>query len=258
MNTINENPLTYLITFFSIYSFLGWLTEVIYAYHKDHSFVNRGFLYGPLCPIYGSGIIIIILCLNNYKNNISLIFLIGMLLTSSLEYITGFILEKAFNTKWWDYSDMPLNLHGRICMSFSIIWGIASIFIVSFVHPLVSNLISNIPLFIVQIYALIFFIYFILDFTFTMLSLIKFNKFIIQILKSKEELMNKIANFHPNFTEENNLQIDNLKIKYHDLISKLHSNHIRLLKAFPAITSNKDIFLLKEMKDILLKYKNRK
>ncbi len=258
MNIINETSLAYLITFFSIYSFLGWLTEVIYAYHKDHLFINRGFLYGPLCPIYGSGIIILILCLNNYKNNIGLIFLIGMLLTSSLEYLTGFVLEKAFNTKWWDYSDMSLNIHGRICISFSVIWGVASIFIVSLIHPLISELVSSIPILIIQIYALIFFIYFILDFIFTMLSLIKFNKFILQILKSKEELINKVANFHQNFNEENTLQVDNLRIKYHDLISRLHSNHIRLLKAFPTIKSNKDIFILKEMKDVLLKYKKRK
>jgi len=108
-------------------------------------FVNRGFLLGPLCPIYGFGVLLVVLCLNPIKHNIVLLFFGSVFLTSLLEYVTGFILEKLFNERWWDYSDMPFNLNGYICLRFSLMWGIGCLFIVKVLFPFTEKLIDKIP-----------------------------------------------------------------------------------------------------------------
>ena len=130
---------------FLIYSFIGWCSEVIYTSSITGQFVNRGFLLGPLCPIYGFGVLLVVLCLNPIKHNIVLLFFGSIFLTSLLEYVTGFILEKLFNERWWDYSDMPFNLNGYICLRFSLMWGIGCLFIVKVLFPFTEKLIDKIP-----------------------------------------------------------------------------------------------------------------
>ena len=111
-----------LVWIFIIYAFIGWCTEVSYAALDRGIFVNRGFLNGPYCPIYGCGVVIVVAALTPLKDNLLILFAGSFLLTSILEYITGFILEKVFHNKWWDYSNKPFNLHGYICLKFSIYW----------------------------------------------------------------------------------------------------------------------------------------
>lgn len=131
--------------YFIIYAFLGWCVEVAYAAFVKGEFVNRGFLSGPVCPIYGFGMVIIITLLSPLKDNIFILFLSSMILTSLLEFITGYILEKVFHEKWWDYSDSPFNLKGYICLSFSILWGLACVFVIDLIHPMISGVISIMP-----------------------------------------------------------------------------------------------------------------
>ena len=107
---------------FIIYAFIGWCAEVSYAAVNRGIFVNRGFLNGPYCPIYGCGVVIVVTVLMPLKDNLFLLFVGSVVLTSVLEYITGFLLEKVFHNKWWDYSNLPFNLHGYICLKFSIYW----------------------------------------------------------------------------------------------------------------------------------------
>ena len=117
--------LYFLLFYFIIYAFLGWCTEVVYAALNTGKFVNRGFLNGPICPIYGFGIAAIVAFLAPVSNNPALLFAGSAIITSAIELITGWIMEKAFNTRWWDYSTMPFNIGGYICLKFSIAWGIA-------------------------------------------------------------------------------------------------------------------------------------
>lgn len=111
---------TYLWTFF-LFAFLGWCSEVVFAAIRQRRFVNRGFLNGPLCPIYGIGVVAIDFLLRPFQGNLPVLLVGGMLLGSALEYLAGFFLEKLFHQKWWDYSDQPHNLHGYICLKFSIL-----------------------------------------------------------------------------------------------------------------------------------------
>ncbi len=130
---------------FFVYAFLGWCTEVSYAATKSGKFVNRGFLNGPWCPIYGFGVVIVLAFLEPLKDNLFLLFLGSVILTSALEWLTGFLLEKLFAQRWWDYSDEPFNLSGYICLRFSLAWGFACLFVVKLLHPTVLLLIRLIP-----------------------------------------------------------------------------------------------------------------
>ena len=134
-----------LLFFFFIYAFIGWCTEVVFAACKHGAFVNRGFLNGPVCPIYGFGVVIVILVLLPLKENLAALFFGSVLLTTALEFIVGFALEKIFNDKWWDYSREPFNIKGYICLRFSLIWGLACVFAIDVVHPLIDRLVGLIP-----------------------------------------------------------------------------------------------------------------
>lgn len=130
---------------FFIYAFLGWCTEVGFAALVTGKFVNRGFLNGPWCPIYGCGVVIVLACLEPLKDSLFFLFLGSVALTSILEWLTGFVLEKLFHQRWWDYSDEPFNLGGYICLRFSIAWGFACLFVVKLFHPTIEWLVGLIP-----------------------------------------------------------------------------------------------------------------
>lgn len=130
---------------FFIYAFLGWSVEVVFYAISKGKFINRGFLNGPICPIYGFGVLIVALSLEPVKDNVLYLFFGSVIITSVLQFITGFVLEKLFNDKWWDYSQEPLNIHGYICLRFSIVCGLACVLVVNVVYPLTSKFISLIP-----------------------------------------------------------------------------------------------------------------
>lgn len=133
------------LSLFLIYSFLGWCVEVSFAALTSGRFVNRGFLNGPLCPIYGFGVVLVLYCLDPLKEHLLPLFFGSMVLTSLLEWITGFLLEKLFHQRWWDYSNEPFHLGGYICLRFSILWGLACVFVVRLVHPTVKLLLRMVP-----------------------------------------------------------------------------------------------------------------
>ena len=128
-----------------IYSCLGWCCEVAFAALKTGKFVNRGFLNGPVCPIYGFGVLSVVLVLEPVKDNLLLLFFGSMVFTSLLEFIAGFAMERIFHDKWWDYSNNPFNIKGYICLEFSIIWGIACVLVVDIIHPIIMKLVNAVP-----------------------------------------------------------------------------------------------------------------
>ena len=148
---------------FTIYSFLGWCTEVAYAAIVTKKFVNRGFLNGPSCPIYGVGVFSVIICLLPLKNNIFILFIGSVLLTSVIELITGYILEKVFHNRWWNYSKNKYNIMGYVCLKFSITWGIACVFIIEIFHPIIYVFIKYMPYVLGIILISIFLIVYAID-----------------------------------------------------------------------------------------------
>ena len=128
-----------------IYSCLGWCAEVAFAAVRRGRFVNRGFLNGPVCPIYGTGMLIVLLVLEPVKENLALLFFGSMLFTSALEFLVGWALERFFHDKWWDYTNNPFNLRGYVCLEFSLVWGLACVLAVDVIHPLILDGIRAIP-----------------------------------------------------------------------------------------------------------------
>ncbi len=161
---------------FIIYAFIGWCTEVSYAALDRGIFVNRGFLNGSYCPVYGCGVLIVIVILTPLKGNLLILFLGSFLLTSVLEYITGYILEKVFHNKWWDYSDKPFNIRGYVCLKFSILWGLACTFIMLVLHPIIFRFIHIIPKILGIGILIILMTAFFADCIVTVTTILKFNK----------------------------------------------------------------------------------
>ncbi|MDD3393252.1 MAG: putative ABC transporter permease [Anaerotignum sp.] len=134
--------LSELVLCFFFYSFLGWLYEsLLCSIFGEHRFINRGFLLGPYCPIYGTGSILCWLVLRN-NNSVLAVFAIAAILCCAVEYITSFGMEKIFHARWWDYSNMPFQLHGRICLYGGIIFGGGVVVIRFFVQPTFMQLIA--------------------------------------------------------------------------------------------------------------------
>ena len=165
-----------LVWIFIIYAFIGWCTEVSYAALDTGKFVNRGFLNGPYCPIYGCGVVIVVAILTPLKENLLILFAGSFLLTSVLEYITGYILEKVFHNKWWDYSDKPFNIKGYVCLKFSIYWGLACTFIIDIIHPIIYAAIRFIPFVLGVVLLSIIMCVFAADCIITVTTILKFNK----------------------------------------------------------------------------------
>ena len=134
-----------LLWIFFVYAFLGWCTEVSFAALTSGRFVNRGFLNGPVCPIYGVGVVIVLFFLEPLRSNTFLLFLGSVLLTSLLEWLTGFVLEKIFHQRWWDYSGYFLNLNGRICAEGLLVFGLGGLAIVYVLAPILDNQVRRIP-----------------------------------------------------------------------------------------------------------------
>lgn len=122
------------LLFFFIYCFIGWVIESTYVSVKSFHFVNRGFLRLPLLPLYGSGAILMLFLSLPVKGNLLLVFLFGMVGASVLEYLTGYIMERLFKMKYWDYSKNPFNLNGYVCLGTSIAWGFLTILLTEVVH----------------------------------------------------------------------------------------------------------------------------
>lgn len=166
---------TYLWCFF-LFAFLGWCSEVVFAAIRQKRFVNRGFLNGPLCPIYGIGVVAMDFLLRPFGKSLAVLLVGSMLLGSALEWLAGFLLEKLFHQKWWDYSDNPHNLNGYICLKFSVLWGIAGALIVRYIMPAAHDLFSLIPQTLGWILLIILGSVLVLDFLVTAIGLIGLNR----------------------------------------------------------------------------------
>lgn len=176
------------IFFFFLYSMLGWISEVIFAALDTGKLVNRGFLNGPLCPIYGSGMVAILFLIGRWADNVFVVFFGGMLITTLVELIGGIILYRAFHTRWWDYSDQPFNLGGYICLKFSLMWGLGSILLVMVFHPLIEKPVLSIPETPLVVIDLVLLALFAVDLGLSIAAAIGLNKRMTQIEEARSAM----------------------------------------------------------------------
>lgn len=148
---------------FVFYSFCGWLYETTICSVSKRRFVNRGFLCGPVCPIYGLGALLVLLFLGSLSDHVAALFFASMILTCALEYAVSCLLEKAFHARWWDYSKYRFQLHGRICLLGGVVFGALSVLIVEVIHPTVSAFTVNIPKPLLLLSSVVLFVLLICD-----------------------------------------------------------------------------------------------
>ena len=139
-------PISLAFLYFIIYSVLGWCMETIYCSVAERRLVPRGFLYGPLCPIYGVGVLMMICWFQPLMGNPVLFYVVATVCMSTWEYMVGWFLETTTHMKYWDYSQYRFNLHGRICLWVCLVWGILSFLVLYFIHPKVAEQVAKLPL----------------------------------------------------------------------------------------------------------------
>ena len=258
---------------FIIYAFLGWCSEVAFAAVNKGKFVNRGFLNGPVCPIYGVGMLIVVLCLWNLRDRPLLLFLGSALLTTALEFVTGFVLERFFHDKWWDYSDMPFNIKGYVCLKFTILWGLAASFIIGAIHRFIYMLIEKTPFVLGAILLAVFSAAFIADFTVTLTALVKLPKKLKAMAEAERALRAVSGKIGENISdttiaakekgealaEENKPRLEELKAEYEkkkkELSAMLERNFVqrRIFKAFPNLKNGRYKAIFDRISELKLK-----
>lgn len=237
---------------FLIFAFVGWCSEVVFAAIVEKRFVNRGFLNGPFCPIYGFGIVIVDFVMRPFGGNLAALIIGSMVLCSLLEWAVGFVLEKVFHQKWWDYSDQPHNLNGYICLKFSVLWGLAGAAIVRFVVPSARYLVGLIPRQVGQVLLIVLLSILLVDFLITVTAIIGLNRklrnleYVSGKMKLGSEKLGQGLYEGAMLVEEKGAVLEKewqkeaarLKLKYEQAL-KTNKLHSRLLKAFPDLTSLK-------------------
>ncbi len=229
------------IIYFFIYCFVGWICEELYCSILAKKIVNRGFLHGPYLPIYGFGAMSVLFLLRPFITNIVLLFFAGMIVTSIIEYIGSFLLEKIFHIKLWDYSKNFLNINGRVCLLNSTMFGVLSLLMVYVIHPFVSGLILNLSQIIQYYFAFVIVIGMSLDFAFSAAKMSAFNKALEEIKDKSEEVREKILAIS---TSEGTELVQVIKDRWNEELAfrkaRLTRTNKRIILAFPSMRSGND------------------
>lgn len=176
------------VLFFFIYSFIGWVWESCYVSVRKRRWVNRGFMHGPMLPLYGSGALAVLISTIGVRENMALIFLLGMLAATVLEYFTGAAMERLFHVRYWDYSNQKLNLHGYICVSSSLCWGCFSVLLVRVVHVPIETAVLRIPLAVAEGAALVLSVAAAVDLTQSFNEAMDLKRILSQLEESREQI----------------------------------------------------------------------
>ncbi|MDK2899338.1 MAG: hypothetical protein PWQ10_525 [Patescibacteria group bacterium] len=234
---------------FLIYAIIGWCLEVITATINTGKFVNRGFLNGPYCPIYGVGVIGVLILLTPIKDSLPLLFVSSLIITTALELITGYLLKKIFNQKWWDYSKENFNFFGYICLKSSILWGLACVLVFYVVQPIINNFIYSARNDIGNIIVILLLFVLAIDVVITVISLMKVKKKNLMLQDIGDRIRSlsgaigqniSDGTVHAmNFSGNNMKELENLKKKYQTVINKKTLGYNRIFKAFPVLGSIK-------------------
>ena len=230
-----------------LYSFIGWVYESTLCSVTQHKLVNRGFLAGPLCPIYGFGALVIILCLGREANSSILsLFLSGAVLTCTLEYLTSWLMEKLFHARWWDYSHYRFQLNGRVCLLGAVAFGTMSVLILKVVHPFVKDLTERIPEQILYIICGLLLLLVAADTVTTVRSVVNMNQKLAEVQAALDRIKERVSDVKDDISErrgrlhdhgqkilerveQNSLWTNRVK----ELLSQRRFQERRLLKEFP-------------------------
>ncbi len=262
--------------YFLLYSFAGWTCETVWCSVGERKFAERGFLAGPICPIYGFGALAVIYLLKPYTENWFTVFLAGLVVTSFLEYVTGWALETLFHLKLWDYSKRFCNLNGRICLRNSVLFGLMSVLLVWIIHPWVVKGISYIPNDWLAGISLPLFALFLADCVISIRNVLQLNGKLEKLHQAAEEWKEKNEALRQTLQQnvEGRLEsarqqreeraqaararIEQLNARMEELQTQIKRKQRRILRAFPDMTSKRHPDLLEQLKQNMEKKKRAK
>ncbi len=182
-----------LFILFIIYSFIGWLLEVVGKLIEKGKIINRGFLMGPYCPIYGIGCVLMILLLTKYIEDPFTLFIMCILIFSILEYSTSFFMEKIFKIRWWDYTRYKFNINGRVCLETMIPFGLGGVLIMYVINPMFLKMIKMLPEDIIAIISMMLLVLFIIDLSISTKVILSLKTTVKNIKKdATEEITTKV------------------------------------------------------------------
>ena len=231
-----------IIFYFIIYSFFGWCLESVYKTIIFKKPTNSGFLYGPFCPMYGIGAVLMIWA-GQLSSNPVIIFLLAFLIFSVWEYLVAVIIEKLFKTKYWDYSDLKFNFQGRVCLKNSLYWGILGLLLIFIIQPLINSLTNLIPNDILIYIDVILMIAILTDTIITICRIMFIDKKIRKIFEIGDIIKEKLSELkNSDIMEKAHIEsvqklISELKMKQAILKMKIYKRIVRLRKAFPEMNS---------------------
>lgn len=240
-----------LFLWFFIYCVIGWIWEVIVCSVPAKKFVNRGFLNGPYCPIYGAGALLVITFLRDIENPL-LLFLAGGAMTCTLEYITSWVMEKLFHARWWDYSNNRMNINGRVCLMGFAAFGALSVVVLKFVHPTVARLTGALAPLALSIISLALFTLMLTD---TVYTITRFSGFNAKLKELNEKLTSSLAHA----SDQRKIVFLDLQKRskpsspYSDVFKRLNFQERRLIKAFPKMRSTRYNEAMEKLKKYVLK-----
>ena len=180
------------IALFFMFSFIGWLVEVINSLIVEKKFVNRGFLIGPIVPIYGTGGILMTLFLSKYRQDPVVLFCMAVIICSILEYFTSYFMEKVFHTRWWNYSDKKFNLNGRICLRNLIAFGIMGLIMIIYLVPLFIDILEKIDPMVLKVVVSILVVIYLVDFVISTRIIYNIKGTNVILRDSTEEISKKV------------------------------------------------------------------
>ncbi len=224
-----NNTVFELFFYFLWWSVFGWFLEVVDRTLETGGFENRGFLNGPICPIYGFGVIIITHLLAPLKDNIVMLYISSVIICTTFELLVGLMLERMFHAKWWDYSDQKFNYKGFICLRISLLWGVGAVLCICVAHPLVEKVVAKIPYTGGNIFAATILIVIVIDIIATLSDIREFNMRLKQIDYIATLLHDKSIALGENISDE----VLSLNAKYEKLSDQIKSS--RLVRAFPSL-----------------------
>lgn len=186
---IFELPFTWAFLIFILFAFIGWCSEEIYVgVLIEHRLINRGFLHGPLCPVYGFGGVVILMLPPFLYNTWVPLFLASMVLCTVVEYFVSWLMEKMFHARWWDYSHYKIQLNGRVCLLNSVLFGFLGLGVIRFVYPYIIKLLNWMGNFVIQVTAECIAIVLVVDLFFTVRKLVDFARTMEKLKSFTESL----------------------------------------------------------------------
>ena len=270
MDFLHLHTYGYLFVWFIIYSFFGWVYESLWSSFNERQWVNRGFLSGPVIPIYGFGAVFFVLLLSDINNPVY-IFILGMVIASVLEYFTSWAMEKLFHARWWDYNHYPFNLNGRICLYGALLFGFFAVVIIKVVQPYVAKFTAGFSDSALYSLSVVLMILFITDTILTVRKVLHLKERMQELQKAiilyRNQAEEHIAEYKKYRHEQRQQLLLNMKTEFEDSkiyavlkekFGDLDSHEKRLLKAFPNLRSKEFDDAVIRIKNKLSEYKNRR